>query len=531
MKYISALLLLVILGCAPQEPQKSTMDFPIMGELPMGEYPVGFKTIFTFDESKNAIPFSDWEGHLYHEYTSGTGRQYQINLWYPAKKGTGKSLKYQDYIFLMGRQTNFNDSEEQQAFAQQLFINQTQNLRKILEPDSNVTLNSDQLNTLLNLDIYARENAEVEEGKYPVIIYPNGSSPAYQSITCEFLASHGYITVSLAPKGRFSSGLEISTIGLEVAVDDIEFVLSKISENPNADLNRVTIMANAISSSVGAAAVARNDKIKALISLEGGLPSSFEQRLLNKSVFYQPENISVPILFIYSPHPAIDPEFTFHLKYADKYYARFPKMSEFAMLNYGVLGEFVPDIIGKHDGDARKGFEAANELVLRFLNQKVKGESGELFDDSFINSRDHIDSTFQLTAVLSPPNIAVLKDLFWEEGIEAVDSIYNEIKEAGNPQPFNKEFYVEYRDWLAWKKDETYANRLKLYELAYDSYPESAKINYYVAYFSMRQELNDQAIKFYRQALSKLDTDKSLTDEERTLIRTYSKEDLDGLME
>ena len=525
-KYTAILTLLVLLGCQRQD----TVDnFPIMGDLPMGEYPVGFKTLFINDLTKNAVPFSDWDGNLYEGHTSQNGRQHQINIWYPAKPGSGNALKYADYVDLMGRQTNFGESEEQKAFARQTFITQTRDLRNILEAENKLELSTEQLNQLLDLDIFARLNAIAAEGQYPVVIYPNGSSPAYQNITCEFLASHGYVTVAFVPKGRFSSGMEISTIGLEIAVDDLEFVLGKIGEEQNVDMSQVSILANAISSSVGAAAVSRNDKFKSLISLEGGLPSSFEQRLLNESVFYQPENIRAPILFIYSPHPAIDPKFTFHLKYADRYYAQFSRMSEFAMLNYGMFDEFIPDIIGKHSGNTKNGFETANELILRFLDQKIKGEPGTLFDDSFISSRDHIDTTFVLPGLPTPPNMAVLKDIFWEEGFDAIEKIYQQLKSEGNAQAFSKDFYKDYQSWLAWKKDEDYQYRLRLYQLAYDSYPESARINYYVAYYSMKRGLNEQAKRFYRQALSFVESDEDLSTKEKSSLRTYAIEELNSL--
>lgn len=526
-KYLTILILFVIFGCQKQD----TVDtFPIMGNLPMGEYPVGFQTLFTYDLTKNAVPYSDWDGNLYQGHTPENGRPFQINIWYPAQSGSGTPMKYADYVDLMGRQTNFGESEEQKAFARQTFITQTRNLRNILEAENKVELSTEQLNQLLDLDVFARLNAKAAAGKYPVVVYPNGSSPAYQNITCEFLASHGYVTVAFAPKGRFSSGMEISTIGLEVAVDDLEFVLGKISEAPNANMSQVSILANAISSSVGAAAVSRNDKIKALISLEGGLPSSFEQRLLNESVFYQPENIRAPILFIYSPHPAIDPKYTFHLKYADRYYAHFSKMSEFVMLNYGMFDEFIPDIIGAHSGNTKKGFETANELILRFLNQKIKGESGALFDDAFITSRKHIDTTFFLPALPGPPNMAVLKDTFWKEGFDAIENIYQRLKSEGNTQPFSKDFYTDYRNWLAWKKDEDYTHRLRLYELAYDSYPESARINYYVAYYSQKRKLNEQAKRFYRQTLSLVESDEDLSAGEKSRLRTYASNELSNLI-
>lgn len=527
MKYKAIFMLLLFLGC--QRPSEID-DYPIMGNLPMGEYPVGFRTLFTYDLTKNAVPFSDWEGNLYKDHTLRYGRQFQINVWYPAQAGSGDPLKYADYVDLMGRQINFGESEEQKAFARQTFISQTRDLRNIRDTENNLDLDAEQLNQLLELDVFARLNAEAAIGQYPVVIYPNGSSPAYQNITCEFLASHGYVAVAFAPKGRFSSGMEISTIGLEVAVDDLEFVLGKISEASNVDMNQVSILANAISSSVGAAAISRNEKFKALISLEGGLPSSFEQRLLNESVFYQPENIRVPILFLYSPHPSIDPAYTFHLKYADRYYAHFSRMSEFAMLNYGMFDQFIPGIIGEHSGNTQKGFETANELILRFLNQKIKGESGELFDDSFVASRDHIDTTFVLQGLPAPPNMSVLKDAFLKEGFEALEKIYQQLKSEGNSQPFSKDFYTAYRDWLAWKKDDDYTYRLRLYELAYDSYPESARINYYVAYYSMKRELNEQAKRHYRQALSLLESDEDLNTDEKSRLRTYATDELNSLI-
>ncbi|WP_230935486.1 alpha/beta hydrolase family protein [Psychroserpens luteolus] len=526
-KYTAILLLLVILGCQKQD----TVDnFPIMGNLPMGEYQVGFQTLFTYDLTKNAIPYSDWDGNLYQSPTSENGRQYQINIWYPAQPDSGTRLKYADYINLMGRQTNFGESEEQKTFARQTFITQTRNLKNIRDTENKEELNTEQLNQLLDLDIFARLDAQPAEGQYPVVIYPNGSSPAYQSITCEFLASHGYVTVAFAPKGRFSSGMEISTTGLEVAVDDLEFVLGKVSEKSNADMNQVSILANAISSSVGAAAVSRNEKFKAFISLEGGFISAFEQRLLNGSSFYKPENIQTPILFIYSPHPSIDPKYTSHLKYADRYYAHFPKISEFAMLNYGMFDEFIPDIIGAHSGNTKKGFETANELILRFLNQTIKGESGELFDDSFMSSRNQIDTTFVLPSLPKPPNMAVLKDTFWKEGFDAIETIYQQLKSEGNPQPFSMNFYTEYRDWLAWKKDEDYVYRSRLYDLAYDSYPKSARINYYAGYFSMKREMNEKAKRFYRQALSLCESDEDLSASEKSTLRTYASEDLNSLL-
>ncbi len=534
----------IIIGlCSCQTESVINERLPIMGDLDLGDYAVGYKTIFTYDETRKGLPYSDWDGNLTHNHKVELGRQFQINVWYPAEHSSGDRINYSHYVNLRGRQTDFGESEEQSAFARQTMIDQTQGLGNVtvgVIGGTKEEFTNEHLDKLLKLEVYGRLNATPINGKFPVVVYPNGGSPAFQSITCEYLASHGYVVVAFVPKGRFSSGMEISTIGLEVAVDDFEFVLEKVSEQPNVDMDRVSFLANAISSSVGAAAVSRNDKIKALISLEGGLPSAFEQGLLNESVFYLPENITAPILIIYSDHPSIDPEYTFELKYSDRYYARLSGMSEFVMLNYGMFDAFVPNILGKHKGNTQKGFEEAHQLVLRFLNQKIKpasrtstlaggGETEELLDATYLNTRTEIDSTFVLEGLPTPPNIALLKDLFMKDGFDEIESIYKDLKENGNLQPYSMSFYKDYRSWLAWQKDEDYKYRQRLYALGYDSYPESARMNYNLAYYSMLTGQNEKAIKHYKKALSLADNDPDLSVSERENVIKYSRSDLEEL--
>ncbi len=505
---------------------------PIMGDLDLGEYAVGYKTIFAYDQTRNGVPYADWDGNLTHNHKVELGRQFQINVWYPAAHGSGDRINYSHYVDLRGRQTDFGESEEQRAFAKQTMIDQTEGLGNVtigVIGGTKEEFTRENLDKLLELEVYGRLNATPVNGKFPVVVYPNGGSPAFQSITCEYLASHGYVVVAFTPKGRFSSGMEISSIGLEVAVDDFEFVLGKVSEQPNVDMDNVSFLANAISSSVGAAAVSRNDKIKALISLEGGLPSAFEQGLLNESVFYLPENITVPILIIYSAHPSINPEYTFQLKYSDRYYARLSGMSEFVMLNYGMFDAFVPNILGEHKGNTQKGFEEAHQLVLRFLNQEVNGETENLFDTAFLNARTEIDTTFVMEGFQTPPNIALLKDLFMKYGFDEIERIYQELKENGNLQPYSMAFYKDYRSWLSWQKDDEYKYRQRLYTLGCDSYPESARMNYYLAYYSMLTNQNGLAIKHYKKALALADNDPDLSASERENMIRYSKSDLEEL--
>ncbi len=491
--------ILLLAACSSPAPPN---QFPIMGNLTPGEHTVGFKTLFIYDQSKPGVPYSNWDGKLFNDHQASLGRQHQVNIWYPSIAGSGAPLKYHHYVDLLGRQTNFNDTDSQKVFARALFIDQTNAL------GGNGTFTTAELKILLELDVTARLNAKVESIQYPVVVFPNGSSPAFQSIMAEYLASNGYVVVALAPKGRYSSGMEISGIGLENAVDDLEFVLSKISTLSYVDMNQVALIGNAISSSVCVAAVARNKKIKSLVSLEGGFPSAFEQRLLQESVFYEPENIQIPLLVIYAPYPDIDPKFTYHLKYASRYYAHFPEMSEFAMLNFGMFDTMIPDIIGVQKGNTQQGYETANNLVRRFLDIHLKQDDLTLFDEEFLTTHHNtIDSTFVLQALAAPPTVHILKDLFLKHGFQAIDSIYRSLQKQGNAQPLSESFYPSFRDWLSWNKDPDYDSRLHLYTLAHDSYPESLEVHYYLAYYSKQQDRKEAAIHHYNKVITLMDSD------------------------
>ena len=197
-------------------------------------------------------------------------------------------------------------------------------------------------------------------------------------------------------------------------------------------------------------------------------------------------------------------------------------MSEFAMLNFGMFDSFIPSIIGKHEAKPQKGYEMANELTLRFLNIHAKNKPLELFDEGFIvKANPIIDTTFILESQPAPPNITRLKDLFIRSGMEAIDSTYRALKNAGNPQPFSTSFYPAYRNWLAWKKDPDYSGRLKLYQLAFDSYPESARINYYLGNYLQKNGFWDQARRHFDRTIQLLEApnEQELRPAERLRIR------------
>lgn len=514
-------LFVLFADCSPEHVEISKP--PMWGDLHTGAYDVGFKTIFTYDLARPAVPYSDWDGKLY-TFDQAEGRQMQINVWYPANPSAkSKRLYFDHYLNLLARQTDFGPIDQQKEdFAAQQYIAKTNAL------GGNGSFTAQKLDSLNNLETFATLEARPAEGSFPLLVFPNGGSPAFQSIMCEYLASHGFVVGAMAAKGQDAFTDEASFRSIETAVTDLEFALRKLLEIPQVNREKIAMIGNAITSSQIVAYQSRNSNIDAIISLEGGLLSSFEQNILKKTAYYTPEAVDVPILAIYAPHPAIDPEYIFHLKYAERYFVHFPQMTEFHFLNYGPFDRFVPNIIGEHEGGVQKGYEWACQYVLRFLEAYLSEDQSSL---SFLlegppaEAVEHIDTFFIKNALAKPPNITYLKDAFTKEGFTFIDSVY-QAHRATDSMPLSKQFYADFKDWLAWQKDPTYENRYQLYKLAYDSYPESALVNYYLTYYALQTDRKEESRFHNRKALSLLDTDNDpeLTSERKITIKNNLEE-------
>lgn len=480
-----------------------------------GSYDVGFKSLFTADLSRDNIPYSDWSGKLYAKDERLTGRHLPIHIWYPASK-SGQSLKFDHFVNLITKQSELDLNAQNDSLAKQIFMYQTNELGGAGE------FTKDKLLKLTALETRSNLNGSPLPEKFPLVIFPNGSSPANQSIMGEYLASHGYVVAAISLKGQYSHVADASVKGLEVAIDDLEFGLQNLLKLNCVDNEQIALLGNAIESSVCAGLASKNKKIKALISLEGGLLSSFEQDLLKKTNFYEPQRIGVPILAIYAPHPAISPDYIYHLKYSERYFAHFPEMSEFHFLNHGIFENYVPEIIGKPRGNTVEGFKTGSHLILDFLNAKLKGQEDALettYSNGTASTSKAIDTLFKLPGMKVPPDMTIMKNLFITKGIGSIDSVYQSHKTLNDLQPFSLPFYKAFKDWLAWKKDPDFVHRLHIYELALESFPNSAESNYYFAHYSNRTGDIETARRYYAKAMEFLETDTEIESERKKELK------------
>jgi hypothetical protein len=139
------------------------------------------------------------------------------------------------------------------------------------------------------------------------VIYPE--NPNLNNILSEYLASYGYIVVSVSRHGTLDAEFEWQNVrGIETLVQDCQFALAAIKKEFKIKDDDVAVMGTGMNASGGLAWMMRNPLIDALVSLEGGILTGYEYGLIQKSPYFDIHSVDRSILGMHSPHESVDPK-------------------------------------------------------------------------------------------------------------------------------------------------------------------------------------------------------------------------------
>jgi tetratricopeptide (TPR) repeat protein len=335
--------------------------------LDPGPYKVGFRTGVHFDIGRPAIR------EQYAAYRQG--RAVHISVWYPARpKNNHPKMMYAEYVDEVSRMINPQDvtKKTRTKSTQQMCL-----LLSQLGGDSLIL--KKHLPALLAENVNAYKNAPYLGGTYPILMYPE--SPNLNNILSEYLASYGYIVVSMSRHGTLDADFEWQTVrGIETLVQDCQFALAVVKKEFKIKNDAVATLGTGMNASAGLAWMMRDPSIDAMVSLEGGILTSYEYGLIQKSPYFDIYRADRPILAMHSPHESVNPRLIDHYKYADRYMISLPKMSEFYYLNFGIWEKTMPGILGSAPGDTKLGYEWMARYTMFFLDWKIKqGYHGKTF--------------------------------------------------------------------------------------------------------------------------------------------------------
>lgn len=256
-------------------------------ELAQGSYSVGFKYFKTYDESRQYFTNNDT-----------ISRPLLIHFWYPSDKNTEKGYYYfKDYIDLISLRENFNKPRSEvdaysfnfvnayAGFARQQFgLDTSTSTQQILDCPVRAQYGVDSYKT---------------KKKFPLIIYaPSNSKASVQNhLICEFLASHGYMVISVGSAGWESLNRSNDEKSIMGQVMDMEYILRYFEDNLKIKYDGLGLIGFSSGGLANILFQMRNEKVKAVLSLDGSQEYGSYIPLF-KSVDFDLTKTNVPYCFL-----------------------------------------------------------------------------------------------------------------------------------------------------------------------------------------------------------------------------------------
>lgn len=238
-----------------------------------GAHPVGLKVVEQYDYSRAYRSATDELGR---PYLGERARPLQTLIWYPAEASSAPPMRVNDYLNLWATETSFGEPR-MPAWAIEW--------RSGMSPT-------------LETSLWAVRDTPLAPGRFPVVIYaPSHSAPSWENADlCEYLASHGYVVIASPCMGAASRRMTSDVAGARAQARDISFLIGYAQTLPNADLSEVAVVGFSWGGISNLFAAARDNRITALVALDGSL--RFSPGLVHKAGDVHPERMTIPLLSI-----------------------------------------------------------------------------------------------------------------------------------------------------------------------------------------------------------------------------------------
>ncbi len=243
-------------------------------DLQLGKYHVGFKHYTTSDVTRTYSRAYDYTN-------KEIDRPVPVSIWYPSEQNSSNQepLLVLDYLKILAEEEEWEHLPNEQILNWFYYANTPANQKHLSEKTA------------------AYHNSEFSEGKFPVVIY----APSYQASSienfalCEYLASHGFVVISSPSRGTktrwFSNN---DAMEMETQARDVEFLMKEVGKIPIVDYDKLAIMGFSFGGLGNIIVQNRNDKVKAIVSLDGS--DRYQYGILNRSDFFDAQNIDVPYI-------------------------------------------------------------------------------------------------------------------------------------------------------------------------------------------------------------------------------------------
>jgi len=361
-------------------------------DLTYGPYHVGFESYKTYDKSRSYLLGEDT-----------ISRPLLIHFWFPSQdKIEGHALNFKHYIDLIAQREDYNRSTEEINNQSFWYVKAYSDHAK-----SNFGLDTSlHAQSLLDSPVYAKSGLPMRKNKaeFPLLIYApsNGKASVQSHMLFEYLASHGFMILSVASAGPSSIHRERIDESTIAQVRDMEFILKYCEDSLDIKYTKLGLFGFSSGGNASAIFQMKNEGVDALLSLDGGQEFSAYMTLHHMQEFdLEKMNTSYCSVVNNYENYSIYPLYN-SIEGSEKYLFRMPYLKHGGFVSYWqYFDSCSPD---SPKSNTVISFEILSEFSLGFFSKYLKSDPS-IYDNIYINGPDNeyiqaIDQDFSVITTI-----------------------------------------------------------------------------------------------------------------------------------
>lgn len=493
---------------------------PLWGNLTPGPHAVGFKTIEKYDYSRTFQPKYDYFGN---PLQNEIARPVQVCIWYPAQPADdAPSMVLGEYVF---------PNPEDVEFFRHVSGLQRRELGFLgaLLNDAGVMLD------IMNVPVMAVRDALPAEGQFYALAYFPGNGHAFcdNMVLSEFLASHGYVVVSVSFLGTGTYQPDNPAADLESHIQDMQFALSNLRNEEYIDRSRMGALGFGFGGAAALLLQMRDNRVDAVVDIMGADILSEYAATVAENPYFNIMRMIVPTLRIYS---TADDQYDFALvdscRYSVRYSVEFNNIPENGLTCYRSIVDLVSEDGTFKESVTHPYYDAATHYVQMFFDAYIKQSEQRLTDlKAGLNGQDYGIGEFTYRTVSAdeiPPTTAQFLAIFQSSGPEQALELYDKFNKL---EPGSITVPEATMNILGYQMLQTgqLENAVALFKINAETYPSSA--NVWDSYSDGLQAIgdNEKAIECYKKVLEVLPNDEQVTQQLREILQTNAEEGIQQL--
>ncbi|HEX8473006.1 MAG TPA: tetratricopeptide repeat protein [Pyrinomonadaceae bacterium] len=487
---IIPLLLLIVISSSYAGAQTPAL----WGDLKSGSYSVGFRFIYKHDYSRGWKAKEDANGYPQAE---SRGRPIRVSVWYPARKirANAARMLYRDYMPFTG--------------ARSVFAELNSLLEKRDADNLRANLKGDEFNSLMMTRMAAVQNAVPHNGTFPLIVYSAGLNNSSQDnvVLCEYLASHGYVVVTVPQLGTTSLDVNLkfqNALDLETQALDLQHAIGAVHDFPNIDRHRLGVIGYSVGGVVGLNLVMRDTDVDAIVTLDPTFGVTPFIKLATSSPYYAPANVRVPWMYMYRVEPATNLAVFDTLKYSNRYRLELTGMLHQDFSSFPMFGPQSTMTPTRTPETAKRGYQTVCHYTLNFFNAYLKGDGRALEFISRVSQGsgavENIAKFEIRNGIQPPPTEEKFLRVMEQGGFEHALKLYNESRSRNPQQPVFSETFLNQLGYRLINQNRL-EQAMEIFKLNVDAYPSSANVYDSLAEAYTRSGNREMAIKFYEKSI------------------------------